>query len=159
MPELTGDITNLRHWGFKKGLWWEVGSGVWKQEGTALRCEPGRDPEWTWITSPDAFPSEFELTLVISGKAELAGIGFGVAKDFLAPLASQSEPVTLDFVMRKRSTGFRLNGRPYAPTSEFQFNIAGVESLRSGRLQLKAFKQKGPVLFDAIYLTNISRRR
>lgn len=153
MRELTGNITDLRFWGIEQGHWWEIGSGVWGAEGDALRCDPGTDPEWTWITSPYPFPADFELTYAVSGEAELVGIGFGVAKDFLVPKPLQPNSIAIRFTFSGESTSIVVDGKPVRPSSRSDFHIDGVASLRSGRLQLKVLNQKGPILFSDVFLT------
>jgi len=150
MNELTGNITDLKFWGFDKGEWWEIGSGVWEMDGETLRCNRGHDPEWTWISSPYSYPSQFELTVDVYGEAELVGIGFGVAKDFLLPKPAEPDPISIRFVQQEKSTDLFVNGSRVTPATRSNFNIDGIESLRGGRLQLKVLNQEGPVRFARI---------
>ena len=153
MIKLSGDITDLRYWGFEKGEWWEIGSGIWKMQDDAIRCDPGSDPEWTWITSPYSFPADFELVFRVFGEAELVGIGFGVAKDFLVPKPPGPDPIAVKVSLVDDSTSLFVDGKPVTPSNRSDFNIEGVESLRSGELQLKVLNQKTPIRFAAIFLT------
>ena len=152
MTELEGDITDLRYWGIEKGHWWEVGSGSWRMEDDALRCDPGTDPEWTWITSAHAFSADLELAFTVSGEAELVGIGFGVAKDFLVPKPAEPDPIAMRFTLSGESTSLTVDGRSVRPSNISDFNIDGVASLRSGRLQLKVLNQNGSILFSRVLL-------
>lgn len=159
MKLLINDITDLDLWGFDKGLWWQKGSGTWIQDGSTLRAFPGRDPDWTWITSRCPYPPEFELTFDISGEAEMAGIGFGPFKDFMVPKPAEPDPLSVRFVMQRRSSGIFRNEKPFSTPKEYQLKIEGMETLREGYLQLKVFKQKGPICFSHIFLIDLGKRK
>jgi hypothetical protein len=155
MKLLINNITDLDLWGFEKGLWWQKGSGKWIQDGGMIKAYPGNDPDWTWITSPYSYPAEFELTFEISGEAEMAGIGFGPFKDFLVPKPAEPDPISVRFVMQRRSSSMYRNEKPFTTPKEYQLKIEGIETLRDGHLQLKVLKPKGPVGFYNIFLNDL----
>lgn len=152
---LAGAISDRALWGFQDGLWWEKGSGTWTQAGTALECTPGDDPNWAWISSPLPYPQEFELTFTVRGEAELVGIGFGPFKDFVAPKPAHPDSLHFRFVLTDGSGRIEVNGAPATSPAGVQTQLAGPESFADGRLQLKVFRQRGPVRFENLFLKDL----
>lgn len=152
---LVGPLGDMLLWGMPTGEWWEAGSGSWTEDRGAITGNLTDDPKgWAWITSPLSFPDSFELTCDLQGTAELAGFGFGPNKDFLAPV--NGGVVHLQLNVARGEGRLLADGELVQPAERTQLHLVDKNSIRTGRLQLKAKLPIGSIRFSTLHLRRAS---
>jgi hypothetical protein len=123
--------------------WEPIDGGNWSWDSGGVRVT-GTGPEWIalrwrlWDAKAAQELERFTITVTVSGSADAAGLSFGAFKDFLTPLANDSDPHLLELEVDVASGcwAFRVDGR-LMHRVWWDADVKSVNDIIDGELRLK----------------------